>query len=203
VSLSLVPLLRYRQVWGVMLMRALSGPVNHFYWYWLPEYLRRERSFSLEQIGVWGGLPFFFGGLGNVAGGGLSSLLMARGWTPDRARKAAFALAVALCFSSLGVPLCATGYQALALICGASFGIGTFAATWIGVVGDLFPQQVTARVTGLAGMTEGCTNMVLTLATGAVVDRYSYFPVFMGAGLIPVLAFASLFAFVRRIERAL
>ena len=198
---SFVSLLRYREVWGIMLMRALSGPVNHFYWYWLPEYLRRERSFSLEQIGIWGGLPFFFGGLGNVAGGSVSSLLMARGWTADRARKTAFALAVALCFSSLGVPLCATGYQALALICGASFGIGTFAATWIGAVGDLFPQQVTARVTGLAGMTEGCTNMVLTLATGAVVDRYSYFPVFIGAGLIPVLALASLFVFVRRIER--
>lgn len=196
-----LPLLRLRQVWGVMLMRALSGPVNHFYWYWLPEYLRRERAFSLEQIGIWGGLPFLFGGLGNVLGGGFSSLLIARGWSADRARKAAFATAVALCLSSMAVPVCSTGYQALALICLASFGIGAFAATWIGATNDLFPQNVVARVTGLAGMGEGCVNMALTLATGAVVDRHSYFPVFMGAGLIPTLALASLFLFVRRIER--
>ena len=196
-----LPLLRYRQVWGVMLMRALSGPVNHFYWYWLPEYLRRARGFSLEQIGVWAGLPYVFGGLGNVLGGGVSGWLIARGWKLDAARKAAFAVGVLCCLASMAVPLCATGYQALALICVASFGIGTFAATWIGVTGDLFPQNVVARVTGLAGMGEGSVNMVLTLATGAVVDRYSYFPVFVGAGLIPILALASLFLLVRRIER--
>jgi len=196
-----LPLLRLRQVWGVMLMRALSGPVNHFYWYWLPEYLRRERQFSLEQIGIWGGLPFFFGGLGNVLGGGLSSALIARGLVPDRARKMAFIVAVALCLASMAVPLSATGYQALALICLASFGISTFAATWIGATTDLFPENVVARVTGLAGMGEGCVNMLLTVVTGAVVDRYSYFPIFMGAGLIPLLALASLFVFVRRIER--
>jgi ACS family hexuronate transporter-like MFS transporter len=194
------PLLACRQVWGIMLMRALSGPVNHFYWYWLPEYLRRGRGFSLEQIGIWAGLPYFFGGLGNVAGGGVSSLLIARGISTDRARKAGFFLAVVLCFSSMAVPLCATGYQALALICLASFGIGTFAATWIGAAADLFPQKVLARVTGLAGMAEGTVNMGLTLITGEVIDRYSYFPIFLGAGLIPVLALASLFAFVRRIE---
>jgi ACS family hexuronate transporter-like MFS transporter len=136
-----------------------------------------------------------------VAGGGISGFLMARGVSPDRARKTAFVVGVACCFGSLAVPLCATGYQALALICLASFGIGTFAATWIGAIGDLFPEQVVARVTGLAGMAEGALNMVLTLTTGAVVDRYSYFPVFMGAGLIPVLALASLFLLVRRIER--
>lgn len=195
------PLLGLRQVWGVMLMRAFSGPVNHFYWYWLPEYLRRERHFSLEQIGAWAGLPYFFGGLGNVLGGGISSFLIARQWSAGRARKCAFAIAVALCVSSMAVPLCATGYQALALICVASFGIGTFAATWIGAVGDMFPQSVVARVTGLAGMAEGCVNMVLTLATGAVVDRYSYFPVFIGAGLIPGLALASLFVLVRRVDK--
>ncbi len=194
-------LLGLRQVWGVMLVRALGGPVNHFYWYWLPEYLRRERNFSLQEIGVWAGLPFFFGGLGNVAGGWFSSLLIARGASPDRARKSAFLAAVALCLTSMAVPLCATGYQALALICAASFGIGAYAATWIGAVTDIFPGEVVARVTGIAGMGEGVANMILTLATGRVVDRYSYFPVFLGAGLLPVLGLLSLFAVVRRIEK--
>ena len=190
-----------RQLWGMMLVRALGGPVNHFYWYWLPEYLRRERGFSLEQIGLWAGLPFFFGGLGNVAGGWLSSFLMARGSSADHARKTALALAVLLCLTSMGVPLCATGYQALVLICAASFGIGAYAATWIGAVTDIFPGAVVARVTGLAGMGEGVANMILTLATGRVVDRYSYLPVFLGASLLPALGLASLFLVVRSIEK--
>jgi len=194
-------LLGIRQVWGVMLVRALSGPVNHFYWYWLPEYLRRERGFSMEQIGVWAGLPFLFGGLGNVAGGWLSSWLITRGWTVDAARKVTFKLGSFCCLGSAAVPLTPSPFYALALICLASFGISACAATWIGIVTDLFPQQVSAQVTGLAGMNEGLFNMILTLSTGAVIDRYSYLPVLAAAGLLPALALAALLVVVGRIER--
>ena len=69
--------------------RAGAAPVVHFYWYWLPEYLRRERGFSMEEIGWTAGIPFLFAGLGNLAGGWFSGHLIARGWPTDRARKAA------------------------------------------------------------------------------------------------------------------
>jgi ACS family hexuronate transporter-like MFS transporter len=191
-------LLGQRAVWGAMLARALSGPVNHFYWYWLPEYLRRERGFSLEQIGAWAGLPYLFGAMGNVAGGWFSSHLMARGWTALRARAAAWILGLVFCLSSMAVPLMPGGHLALGLICLASFGIATCAATWIGAVTDVFPQPVVARVTGIAGLGEGVANMVLTLATGRVVDMYSYLPVFLVAGLLPALGVGSFFLLIRK-----
>jgi predicted MFS family arabinose efflux permease len=50
-------------------------------------------------------------------------------------------------------------------------------------------------------MCEGVVNVGLTLATGAVVDRFGYYPVFLMAGLMPQLALAALFGLVRRIER--
>ncbi|MBV9081385.1 MAG: MFS transporter, partial [Acidobacteriaceae bacterium] len=55
---SLSRLLKTSPVWGVILMRALAGPVAHFYWYWLPEYLKRERAMSLESIGMFAWIPF-------------------------------------------------------------------------------------------------------------------------------------------------
>ena len=61
-------LLRIPEVWGAMLARALSGPVLHFYWYWLPEYLKRERHVSMQAIALLAAVPFLFAGLGNVAG---------------------------------------------------------------------------------------------------------------------------------------
>jgi len=195
------PLWKLRQAWGAALMRALGGPVNHFYWYWLPLYLKQERGFSLEQIGMMAGFPFLFGGLGNVAGGWFSSFLMSRGATADRARKTAFAAAAACSLASLAAPLASSGGQALALICLASFGVSVYAATWIGLTTDLFPQQEAARATGLAGLCEGITNMIFTLATGRIVDRYSYLPVFLAAGLLPALGLASLFLTIRRVER--
>jgi hypothetical protein len=45
-------------------------------------------------------------------------------------------------------------------------------------------------------------NMTFTLATGIVVDRLGYLPVFIAAGLLPALGVVSLFWLVRRIEPA-
>lgn len=195
------PLLGFRQVWGVMLMRALAGPVVHFYWYWLPEYLRRERGFSMEMIGLLAGIPFLFAGLGNVSGGILANALMRRGWPVDRTRKFAYVLGTSLCALSMLVPFVPGEASAIALISVATFGLATTIANHIGLLGDLFPPRVLAGVTGLTGLAEGCTNMALTLATGAVVDRFSYLPVFLAAGLLPVLAASCLFILIRKVER--
>lgn len=194
------PLLRLRQVWGVMAMRALAGPVVHFYWYWLPEYLKRERHFSMELIGALAGLPFLFAGLGNIFGGLLAQRLMQRGWSADRTRKTAFTLGAALAATSMLVPLAPSKESALALICVATFGLASTVANHIGTLGDIFPPAVLAGVAGLTGLAEGVVNMILTLATGVVVDRFSYLPVFMVAGLLPSFAAAALFILVRRVE---
>ena len=193
-------LLRRRQWWGAMLMRAIPGPVVHFYWYWLPEYLKRERHFSMEAIGLLAGIPFLFAGLGNIGGGWFSGLLMRHGWSADRARKTAFVSAAALCLVSMIVPLAPGEGLPVALICVATFGMACFVANHIGMLTDLFPQQVLARAAGMTGIGEGIMNMIMMLATGWVVDHYSYLPVFLAAGLMPALGVVALFAFVRRIE---
>lgn len=194
------PLLRLRQVWGAMLMRAMAGPVVHFYWYWLPEYLRRERHFSMEMIAQYAGIPFLFAGLGNVSGGLLANALMRRGWTADATRKLAFTLGAGLCGASLLVPFVESEWAALGLICAASFGVASMAANHIGLLTDLFEPRVLAGVTGLTGLTEGAVNMAVQLATGMIVDRYSYPPVFVAAGLMPAVALACLFGLIRRVE---
>ncbi len=194
-------LLRVRHVWGAILIRALGGPVVHFYWNWLPEYLRRERGFSMEEIGWTAGIPFFFAGLGNLAGGWFSGYLMQRGWSTDRARKAAFITSAVLCASSMAVPLAPSAVWALALICAATFGIAISVPTHIATLGDLFSQRVLARLAGMTGLGEGIMNMTLMLATGIVVDRFSYLPVFLAAGLMPTLGVLALFTLIRKIER--
>jgi len=198
---SFLPLLRIRHVWGAILIRALGGPVVHFYWNWLPEYLRRERGFSMEEIGWTAGIPFFFAGIGNLAGGWFSGYLIARGWSTDRARKTAFIASALLCASSMAVPLAPNAVSAMALICLATFGIAISVPTHIATLGDLFDDRVLARLAGLTGLGEGIMNMTLMLATGIVVDRFSYLPVFLAAGLMPTLGLVALFGLIRKIER--
>jgi ACS family hexuronate transporter-like MFS transporter len=154
----------------------------------------------MEMIGAYAGIPFLFAGLGNVAGGWFSGRLMRGGWSADRARKTSFVLSAALCAGSLAAPLVPGELAALAVICAATFGISAYAATHIGTLTDLFPQHALARIAGITGAGEGVMNMVLMLATGVIVDRFSYLPVFAAAGLMPLLGVAALFGLIRRIE---
>src|ERR1043166_629821 len=52
-------LLRYRQVWAIVLSRFLTDPVWWLYITWLPKYLADARGFSSGKFGLFGGWPNF------------------------------------------------------------------------------------------------------------------------------------------------
>ncbi len=79
-------LLRLRQTWGYVLSKSFTDPVWFFITDWFAIYLV-ARGFSLEEslVGFW--VPFIAADLGNFFGGGVSSTLIARGWSVGAARK--------------------------------------------------------------------------------------------------------------------
>ena len=72
----------------------------------------------------------------------------------------------------------------------ALFGNQWVAATYIGTVGDVVPQQLAGRVNGIAGLGDNGAALLAVLYTGVIVDRYGWTPVFLGAGTLPFLAMA-------------
>jgi MFS transporter, ACS family, hexuronate transporter len=193
-------LLTLAPVWGVVLIRAFGGPVTHFYWYWLPEYLKRERAMSLEAIGMFAWMPFLCGGIGNIGGGWLSSHLIRRNWSVNRARKTVFILGGVLCVLAVTVPFAPTAGAAIGIICLASLGINAIAANLMGLIADLFPQPILARVSGMTGVGDGIVSMLMMLLAGIVIDRFSYTPVFIAVGLLPLLSLTALMVLVGTIR---
>jgi ACS family hexuronate transporter-like MFS transporter len=53
---------------------------------------------------------------------------------------------------------------------------------------DMFPKNAVASVFGLASMGAGFGGMVFSLLTGWVVDHFSFTPVFIGFGLLPLVS---------------
>lgn len=198
---SLTELLSRRQTWGVIMMRALGGPVSQFYWYWLPLYLVRGRGLSLQGMAALSSLAFFIGGTGSIIGGFLSGFLIERGATVNAARKITFTVGCALAAASVLVPIVPDIRLAIALVVLAIFGLNFGSCIQIAVISDVFPESTLARVTGLSGIGEGVFNMVLMVATGVVVDRFSYLPIFLGAGLMPLGSIAALFLLVGPVRR--
>jgi ACS family hexuronate transporter-like MFS transporter len=67
---------------------------------------------------------------------------------------------------------------------------------------DLLPQDVVATVTGLSGFAAALLSTVFTFAVGILVDRFSYGPAFLVAGLMPLFATVCLFLLIRPPVRA-
>jgi ACS family hexuronate transporter-like MFS transporter len=61
---------------------------------------------------------------------------------------------------------------------------------------DLFPQEVVGTVTGLSGFAAGLLSAAFTFAVGFLVDRFSYRPAFLVAGLLPIVATGCLFLLI-------
>jgi ACS family hexuronate transporter-like MFS transporter len=199
-AVRFVELLANRKVIGLFLIRVFSGPITTLYWFWLPLYLRTGRNMSFVTIGLLGWLPNLFGMTGNVVGGVLTDRLVRLTGSADRGRKLAFAGAFGLSALSMIMPFVANDYLALALMGLALFGNQWVAATYIGTVGDVVPPALVGRVNGIAGFGDSAAVLAAQLAIGLLVDRYSFTPVFIGAGVFPLLALLSVLLVIGRIE---
>jgi MFS transporter, ACS family, hexuronate transporter len=202
---QLVPvakLIRNRQVLGIMLFRAMTGPLTSFYWYWLPEYLRHGRGMSMVSIGLIAWVPYVAGGVGNVAGGYFSDALLHRGMSQDGSRKAAFIIGGIFSTLSLVIPEIRSTPLAFATLCAIVFGDQFMVAPYIAMVGDIFPSDIVATINGLGGVADSGMGMITMLLTGIVIDRFSYFPVFVAAGILPMFSVLSVFLVVRKIAPA-
>jgi MFS transporter, ACS family, hexuronate transporter len=164
--------------------------------------LYRQRGFSLTQIGLFAWVPFLFADFGSIFGGWFSGWLITRGYSVHEARRLSAIYSVILTIASLGIAVVKSIPLAFGLICIALFGYLWVSATFFAILSDLFPGNAVGRVTGLTGIGNGGSSLVLSLATGYVVDHYSYLPVFAAAGFLPAAGMATLFLFAGRIEPA-
>ena len=157
---------------------------------------------SFLAIGFFASVPNLIGMGGNVVGGIVTDKLVKATGSVDKGRKIAFTCAFGLGALSMAMPWVTNDYVAVLLMGLALFGNQWVAATYIGAVGDVVPQTLAGRVNGIAGLADNGATMLAVLYTGIMVDKYGWGPVFLGVGLFPFLAMASLFLVLRRIEPA-
>jgi ACS family hexuronate transporter-like MFS transporter len=194
-------LLRYREVWAIILSRFLTDPVWWLYISWLPKYLADARGFSLAKIGLFAWVPYVAADAGSLSGGWLSGYLIGRGWSVNRARKLVILSAALLMPAGIFAAFAQDAMVALALIGVVLFGFQVWINNVQTLPSDLFPERAVASVAGLGGTGAGIGSMIFILSTGWVVDNFSYVPVLVAAGLLAPFGTLILFALSGRIER--
>lgn len=201
-EIPLSRLILNRKVLGLFLIRVFTGPITTFYWTWLPLYLRTGRGMSFLALGFFASVPNLIGMAGNIVGGLLTDRVVKASGSVDRGRKVAFTGAFLLGALSMTMPWVSNNYLAVLLMGLALFGNQWVAATYIGTVGDVVPQQLAGRVNGIAGLGDNGAALLAVLYTGVVVDKFGWTPVFLGAGMMPFLAMLSVFFVLGKIEPA-
>jgi len=200
-STSYRELLKLPQTWGIVLGKMLTDPVWFFITDWFAIYLV-ARGFSLERglLAFW--VPFIAADAGNFLGGGVSSHLIARGWSVGAARKIVIAVS-GVGMSTLMASLLFSSLPALTLC----FAISTcsyaaLSTMVLNLPADIYRRDSVATVSGMGGAAAGIGTIAATYLTGAVADRYSFEPILIGASLVPLLAVFVLLTFVRNTRSA-
>jgi ACS family hexuronate transporter-like MFS transporter len=181
----------YRQTWAFAAGKFLTDPIWWFYLYWLPKFLNQTHGIALAKIGPPLVVIYLAADAGSVAGGWLSSSLLKRGWSVNRARKTAMlicACAVApVFFASMTSHL----WVIVALMGAAAAGHQGWSANLFATAGDMFPQQAVGSVVGIGGMMGAIGGMLLAAGAGLILQfTGSYVPMFLIASSAYLVALA-------------
>lgn len=196
-------LAKTRFVWQFTLSKVFADPVWYFYTFWFPQYLKVGHGFTMKEIGETAWIPFFTGGIGNLAGGFLCTFLLRRGLSAQTARRVAVLLFSAFMVAAVPSAMVHSSAFAIALISAATFGYCGALANVLAIPRDLFPSNAVASIWGLASMGSGFGGMFFSLVTGWLVDHYSFKPAFVLFGLTPIIAAALIWSLPRTIKAPL
>ena len=183
-------LLRTRFVAFFTLSKVFMDPVWYFFVFWFPKYLSEVHHFSLKEIGWKAWIPYFTAALGNLAAGLLTGWLMRRGMASSVARKASTSVFALLMLSSIPAILTSNSWWSIALVSVTTFGYTGYTANTLAFPADVFPKNAVASIWGLASMGSGFGGMIFMALSGWLIERYGYLPVFIGYGIMPLIALA-------------
>lgn len=195
-------LIRYRQAWSPFVGRFINAGAWGFYAFWIPEYLARERGLDLSAIALMAWIPYVASGVGDLGGSGVTSWLIARGWSVNRARKTVSCVAGALAAVGIGTAYVSNIWAAMAFIVGGALGYKIVSVNMLNLPTDYFPARFVGTAFGFSG-TGGSAGIVLTnFLIGWVLDTTgSYELVLVGVSLITPLSVVAAFIVGGPIER--
>lgn len=199
-----ISLFRYRQTWAFIVGKLMADPVWWFYLYWLPKFLDAKYGVKLAQVAAPIIVVYLIADVGSVGGGWISSALIKRGWSVNRARKSTM-LAMAVLIVPTALVSRAPGMWAAVLIVGvAAAAHQAWSANVYTLASDMFPKSAVGSVVGIGAFAGAMGGVVFQRVTGRVLQANGsdYAPIFVVCGLAYVTAWAIIQLLAPRLEPA-
>src|SRR5437016_2353344 len=195
-------LLTVRQTWAIVAGKFLADPVWWFYLYWLPKFLDRTYGVKLAQVALPLITVYVIADVGSIGGGWLSSSLIKRGWTVNRARKTAMLLMALAIVPTALAPRVGSLWGAVLIISLAAAAHQGWSANVYTLASDMFPPSAVASVSGIGGFAGAMGGVLFQLLTGLILDATggNYASIFAVCGFAYVTAWTIIHLLAPRLE---
>lgn len=187
-------------VQSLVFAKFMSDSAWYFLLFWLPKYLYDARHFDIKQVSLYAWIPYAASGVGSFLGGWLSSRLLRRGSSLNRARKIALGLSAAFMPVVMLVPL--VPVQLAILL----FSIAFFCQqSWSGLVmtvpADMFPLSAVGTVSGLVGFGGAIGGAIFGVVAGYLLGHgFGYGTLFVLVGTFHLIGFLAILLFAGEIK---
>jgi ACS family hexuronate transporter-like MFS transporter len=189
VAVSWGRMFRIKETWAFAVGKFLIDPIWWMFLFWLPDFLVRRHGLNLKTFGLPLIAVYLMSNFGSIAGGWMSSRMMRRGASANRARKVTM-LICALCVLPIVFASVVENLWLAVFILGlATAAHQGFSANLYALPSDVFPREAVGTVVGIGGAAGAIGGMVIAKYAGWVLDRMgTYTPIFVVAASAYMMA---------------
>jgi ACS family hexuronate transporter-like MFS transporter len=197
-----IKLIPHRETCAFAIGKYLTDPIWWFYLYWIPNFLRSKHGLDLTTVGLPLIAIYLIADVGSVGGGWLSSFLIGRGWTINRARKITMLACALLVTPIVFASTTSNLWVAVSLIGLAAAAHQGWSANLFTTTSDMFPRRGVGSVVGLGGMAGAMGGATMAVLTGFILDRTggNYMIVFWIAASAYLVALAIIHLLAPKLE---
>ncbi len=173
-----------KETWAFALGKVTDA-VWWFYLFWGGFFLHAQFGLELKGLAVPLIVIYVMADFGSIAGGWLSSSLIKKGWTVNRARKITFLICGLVILPVAFVTQTDDQWTAIVLIGLAAVGHQAWSANIFTVVSDVFPKKAVASVVGIGGLVGTLASALANFTLGRGLDssgKSGYMVAFLIAG---------------------
>ena len=193
----------HRQTWAFAIGKFMTDPIWWLYLFWIPDFLNRNHGLDLKSIGLPLVVIYLVADVGSIGGGWLSSSLIKRGWSVNRARKLAMFICAVSVVPIMFVAKASNLWVAVGLVSLAAAAHQGWSANLFTLVSDTFPRRAVGSVVGIGGMAGSIGGMLIALVVGEILQRTgSYVPIFIIAGSAYLVALLIVHLLAPKLEPA-
>jgi MFS transporter, ACS family, hexuronate transporter len=194
----------HRQTWAFIVGKAMADPVWWFYLYWLPKFLDAKYGVKLGQIAAPIIVVYLIADVGSIGGGWMSSALINRGWSVNRARKSTMLAMAVLIVPTAFATHAPTMWAAVLMVAVAAAAHQAWSANVYTLASDMFPKSAVGSVVGIGAFAGAMSGVLFQRVTGRVLQANGsdYTPIFIVCGLAYVAAWTIIHLLAPRLEPA-